>query len=119
MTAPSPVRPLPRAATDLPCRNLRSEGGTAECRLFGYRGPARRPPKRPSQPRRLGGSRFHVVDAKRMVTRSLPPAPAPRHALPVLGSENPCAGAPCRTSDHRRGAPRCQGLSGEVIFTKG
>jgi len=180
MTAPSPAPPLPRAATDLPCRKLgsqcralrvtlrvgsleegdtsldheatwllghterisfgelwwgegdlyveailhvpcrhfRSEGGAAECRLFGYTGLARRPRKRPAQARRLGGSRFQVVESKRMVTRSLPAAPAPSHALPVLGSENPCATAPCRTSDHRRGAACCRDLQVEIMCTR-
>ena len=95
------------AILHVPCRHFHTDGGMDECRLFGYRGAARRAPRRPDQPRRLGGDRFRIVESKRVVTRSLPapPAPpAPRHALPVLGSENPCATAPCRTSDHRRGA---------------
>jgi hypothetical protein len=181
MTAPSPARPLPRAAADLPCRKLgrqcrslrvslrvgsleegdtsldheatwllghteritfgelwwgegdlyveailhvpcrylHNQNGIAECRLFGYRGVATRPRKRPSQPRRFGGNRFRIVDAKRVVTRSLPPAPAPRHSLPVLGGENPCAGAPCQTSDHRRGAACCRDLQVEIMCDKG
>src|ERR687895_163703 len=72
------------AILHVPCRYHRSDGETAECRLFGYRDVVRRPPRRPAQPRRLGADRFQVVDAKRVVTRVLPPAPSPRHALPVL-----------------------------------
>jgi hypothetical protein len=106
------------AILHVPCRFFRADGSTAECRVFGYRGPARRPPRRPLQPRRLGGDRFRVVDAKRVVTRSLPPAPAPRNMLPVLGGENPCAAAPCRTSDHRRGAACCRDLQVEIMCTK-
>ncbi len=107
------------AMLHVPCRFLQSHGETAECRLFGYRGPTFRPPRRPPQPRRLGGDRFRVVDAKRLVTRSLPAPPAPPRALPVLGGENPCATAPCRTSDHRRGAACCRDLQVEIMCTKG
>ena len=67
------------AVLHVPCRHLRSDGGTEECRLFGYRGVARRPPRRLPQPRRLGGNRFQMVESKRVVIRSLPAAPAPRH----------------------------------------
>ena len=35
--------------------------------------------------------------------------------LPVLHSPNPCAGAPCRTADNRRGAACCRDLSLEVV----
>ena len=107
------------AILHVPCRYLRVEGGTSECRLFGYRGVDRRPPRRAEQPRRLGRERFRVVDAKRMVTRSLAQAPAPAHALPVLGAANPCAGAPCRTADHRRGAACCRDLQVEIMCTRG
>ena len=59
-----------------------------------------------------------MVESKRVVIRSLPAAPAPRHALPVLASENPCASAPCRTSDHRRGAACCRDLQVEIMCTR-
>jgi hypothetical protein len=107
------------AILHVPCRYFQAEGGTTECRLFGYQGKARRRPTRPAQPRRLGGNQFRVVDAKRVVTRSLPLAPASRRQLPVLGSENPCATAPCQTSDHRRGAACCRDLQVEIMCTRG
>ena len=101
------------------CRYLREDGTTAACRLYGYSGPARRPPRRPEQPRQLGGRRFRVVDAQRMVARSLAPEPAPVHALPVLNPGNPCAGAPCRTADNKRAAACCRDLQVEIMCTKG
>jgi hypothetical protein len=58
------------------------------------------------------------VDGKRMVTRSLAPAPAPAHALPVLETGNPCAGAPCRTADNKRAAACCRDLQIEIMCTK-
>jgi hypothetical protein len=109
------------AILHVPCRHLRSDGVASECRVFGYRGAARRAPKRPEQPRRLGRDRFRVVDAKRMVTRLLPPPapePVPLHALPVLESANPCATAPCRTADHRRKAACCRDLQVEIMCTR-
>jgi hypothetical protein len=36
--------------------------------------------------------------------------------LPTLSAENPCAGAPCRTADHRRGAACCRDLTIEVVI---
>jgi Fe-S-cluster containining protein len=105
------------AILHVPCRFLREDGSTAECRLYGYRGtPPSRPP-RAEQPRRLGGQRFRVVDRKHMVTRSLP-APAPVRALPVLEGVNPCAGAPCRTADNKRAAACCRDLQVEIMCTK-
>ena len=106
------------AILHVPCRHLRESGPIAACQAYGYQGaPPRRPP-RPAQPRRLGGDRFRVVDAKRLVRRSLAAAPAPVRALPVLG-ENPCAGAPCRTADNRRAAACCRDLQVEIMCTKG
>src|SRR5918994_5338600 len=75
------------AILHVPCRHLRTRGGTDECRLFGYQSAARRPPPRPPQPRQLGGERFQLVESKRVATRSLRPAPALPRALPVLESE--------------------------------
>lgn len=107
------------AILHVPCRHLRTGNGTSECRLFGYRGSAPRAPRRTAQPRRLGGDRFRVVDAKRMVTRALASAPKPAHALPVLESVNPCAAAPCRTADHRRKAACCRDLQVEIMCARG
>lgn len=106
------------AILHVPCRHLREDGTTAVCRLYGYHGTSPRQPPRGEQPRRLGGQRFRLVDAKRMVTRSLASTPAPAHALPVLDATNPCAGAPCRTADNRRAAACCRDLQLEIMCTK-
>ena len=66
------------ATLHVPCRHHRSDGAVDECRLFGYRGPARRPPRRQPQPRQFGGDGFQMVDDKRVVRQSLPPPPARR-----------------------------------------
>lgn len=103
------------------CRYLRPNGtGGARCALYGYQGSMPRGRGRAEQPRRLGGSRFRIVENRRQTVRTLPPeaaAPRPR-LLPVLASENPCATAPCRTADHTRGAACCRDLQVEIMCTR-
>jgi hypothetical protein len=55
------------------------------------------------------------VDGMRLVSRTLPPRP---RALPVMAQDNPCAGAPCRTADHARGAACCRDLQIEIMCTR-
>jgi hypothetical protein len=108
------------ATLHVPCRYLQRENGTARCTAFGYRAPEPRPRRRP-QHRQLGADRFNVVDRRRLTTRRLP-APLVRRTLPVLAvsaeSANPCATAPCRTADNRRGAACCRDLQVEIMCTK-
>ena len=107
------------AILHVPCRYLREDGESAGCRLYGFHGATPRRPPRAAQPRRLGGQRFCVVDARRMVTRSLPEPPPPRRALPVMAAENPCAEAACRTADNRRAAACCRDLQVEIMCNRG
>jgi hypothetical protein len=105
------------AVLHVPCRHLQTDEGAARCTAHGFTGSLRSPPGPPRQPRRLGGDRFRVVDDMQAVTRVLPTPSAPR-GLPVLGGDNPCASAPCRTSDHRRGAACCRDLQIEIMCTR-
>lgn len=105
------------AVLHVPCRYLAAGNGTRGCAAYGYVGS---PPKRArdEQPRRLGADRFRIVDNMRATTQVLlPPAPA-RGSLPVLNGENPCATAPCRTADNRRGAACCRDLQIEIMCTR-
>lgn len=108
------------ARIHVPCRHLATRpDGTVRCAAHGYRGRVPAPP-RDHQPRRLGGDHFRLVDKRRLVNRHLPPAPPPRRPLPlhpVVPDANPCASAPCRTADHRRGAACCRDLQVEVRCT--
>jgi hypothetical protein len=106
------------AVLHVPCRYLRDDGTSAGCQLYGYRGVAPRRSQPAAQPRQLGGQRFRVVDGRHMATRSLGPAPAPARALPVVDTENPCSGAPCRTADNKRAAACCRDLQVEIMCTK-
>ncbi|MBA3346698.1 MAG: hypothetical protein H0T44_15585 [Gemmatimonadales bacterium] len=108
------------AALRVPCRYLALDGGAARCRAHGFQGPAPRAPRPVDQPRRLGGDRFRVIDARKSVVRRLPVvAPAlPARPLPVLTAANPCADARCRTSDNTRRAACCRDLQVEIMCTR-
>ena len=109
------------ARLHVPCRYLASDGGAARCAAHGFTAPLPRPRVSLPQSRRLGGDRFQVVDGMRAAARTLPhgsPAGDAPRGLPVLNGPNPCAGAPCRTSDHRRGAACCRDLQIEIMCTR-
>lgn len=102
-----------RATLHVPCKHLEESGGQAHCTAHGFRGhlPAATAAR---QRRQRGADRFLVVERGRLVERTLThPAPAKR-ALTVL-SHNPCAEAPCQTSDHTRGAACCRDLQIEIM----
>lgn len=112
------------ARIHVPCRHLQEQAnGGVRCKAHGFRGPVA-PVDPPEQPRRLGGDRFRVMERRRMVTRTLPEVPEPRRrrrALPmhpVVPDANPCATAPCRTSDNTRGAACCRDLQVEIRCTE-
>jgi hypothetical protein len=98
------------------CKYLKSDGRSAECGAWGFRGPL--PDLRSKRQRRqLGGDRFRVVERGHLVERDLPRPPVSPRQLAVL-SQNPCATAPCRTSDHTRGAACCRDLQVEIMCHK-
>jgi len=103
------------AVLHVPCRYLHAENGRARCSAHGFEGPIPVGAGRTPQPRQLGGDRFRVVDGMRVVTRTLAP---PARELPVVASDNPCAGAPCRTADNVRGAACCRDLQIEIMCTR-
>jgi hypothetical protein len=102
-----------RAVLQVPCKYLEEGPGRARCSAHGFRGKLP-PASRRQTRRRLSGDRFRIVDRGHLVERTLPaPALSPR-ALTVL-SHNPCAEAPCRTSDHKQGAACCRDLQIEIM----
>ncbi len=107
------------AVLHVPCKHLEAAAdGRAHCRAHGFRGRMPREGRRLPQPLRLGGDRFTIVEGMQRATRTLP---YPRKALPVVEgplSHNPCEGAPCETSDHKRGAGCCRDLQVEIMCTK-
>lgn len=100
----------------VPCKYLERNGDAARCAAWGHTGtlPAATAVR---QRRQLGGSRFRVVERGQLVARELQrPAVSPRQ-LTVL-SQNPCATASCRTSDHKVGAACCRDLQVEIMCDK-
>jgi hypothetical protein len=92
----------------------------ARCRAHGFSGPL---PPRPAHARPVfqhGAGQFTIVQRRRATRVPLPAAPARGGALPVLANgPNPCAGAPCRTADNRKGAACCRDLTLEVVSPPG
>ena len=105
------------ATVHVPCRFYRETGpGAAACLAHAFIGAPPRRPMRVDQPRQLGGDRFAVVEHMRFGPRTLTHPP---RALRVLGAgPNPCEGAPCETSDHRRGAACCRDMQIEIMCTR-
>jgi hypothetical protein len=105
------------ARLHVPCRYLATDESGARCTAHGFRGALPSEPPAPLQPRRLGDGRFTIVEGMRQARRRLTTREAHR-GLPVLNGENPCAAAPCRTADHRRGAACCRDLQIEIMCTR-
>lgn len=109
------------ATLAVPCRHYREGASGAECGVHGFVGEAVPPPVIRAQPRRLGGDRFRVAENAALVDRTFPLPVAPR-SLPVVHDapeeSNPCAGAPCRTADNRRGSACCRDLQIEIQCRK-
>ena len=105
------------ARLHVPCRYLAADESGARCAAHGFRGALPTEPPAPVQPRRLGDGRFTIVEGMRQARRRLTTRET-RRGLPVLNGENPCATAPCRTADHRRGAACCRDLQIEIMCTR-
>lgn len=106
------------ATLHVPCRHLvPGEGGAPDrCAAHGFVGTPPRP-RLPVVSRRVGRDRFEIVENRKLVRRHLPP-PRPVHSkLPDAPDTNPCAHAPCQTSDHRHHAACCRDLQVEVRCT--
>jgi hypothetical protein len=107
------------ARLHVPCRHLDDGPRGTRCRAHGFAGelPATRVPASP--PLRHGECRFSIVEKARLREVDLTPPTSYRRSLPVLAGSNPCATAPCRTADNRRGAACCRDLTLDVILPLG
>ena len=102
-----------RATLTVPCKHLKRTGGTARCSAWGFTG-SLPTMEAPAQRRRMGGEHFRIVERGQLVDRHLPKPPASPRRLVVL-AQNPCAKAPCRTSDNTIGAACCRDLQIEIM----
>lgn len=103
------------AVLHVPCRFLRESREGASCAMYGYQQKRPHPLSRPSQPRRIREDRFRVVEMARQRERILA---FPKRSLPVIAGPNPCATAPCQTSDHRHRAACCRDMEIEIMCTE-
>lgn len=103
------------ARLHVPCKHLREGSRGARCAAHGFTGRLRgsRIPVPPEL--RHGECRFTVYQDGRLQPVDLVPPKPYRRSLPVLAGSNPCATAPCRTADHRRGAACCRDLTIDVL----
>jgi Fe-S-cluster containining protein len=102
------------ARLHVPCRHLEERtDGTVRCRAHRFRGTVDRVPHTPG-PRQLDGDQFNLVDGRRMRRRTLPHVSHTARELPVVEMPNPCATAPCRTGDNRRGAACCRDFQVDI-----
>jgi hypothetical protein len=102
----------------VPCRYLQETPRGSTCGMYGYTCGTTRGGRRQPQPRRLDKDRFALIEQGRPRSRMLPPPPAPvtpARSLPVVSTPNPCATAPCCTSDHKRGAACCRDMEIEIM----
>jgi hypothetical protein len=106
-----------RATLHVPCKHLQETTGQARCAAHGFHGTLA-PDRHTRQRRQLGGQQFRVVEGGRLVERELP-MPMPRRRTLTVLSHNPCAEAPCQTSDHTRGAACCRDLQIEIMCDRG
>jgi hypothetical protein len=100
------------AVIHVPCRYLRSSASGSSCGMYGYTSASPRVTRRPAQTRRNRGDQFTVIEQGRSRALELR---FPRRSLPVFSGPNPCASAPCRTSDNRRRAACCRDLEIEIM----
>ena len=111
-------RLLVPATVHIPCKYLEAgdgKSGQAICSAHGMKG--RVPASRVDEPATLtreGASR--IMEERAMHWVPLQDPPVPRRSLPTVQGPNPCAGAPCRTGDTRRGAACCWDMTMDIVL---
>src|SRR3990172_4793771 len=116
------------AVIQVPCKYLadgdgpgRTDEPSRRCAAHGFTGPLPDVPLLNSNGtfRHPGRDRFMVVHGGRRRVVELAPKPLPLRSLPVIATDNPCLGAPCRTADNMQGAACCRDLTIDVVLEGG
>lgn len=102
-----------RAFLSVPCKFAAADGANVHCRAHGFGGRVS-VDRGPALSRQLGPDRFQYVHRGRLVAGKLATKKPAKSGLPILGA-NPCATAPCRTADNKRGAACCRDLQVEIL----
>ena len=112
------IEVLVDAVLHVRCRHLKPGEGTSQdrCAAHGFAGPMPPHTKGASQPRKLGGDKFLIVEGHALAALDLG---FPPRQLPILEGDldqvNPCSIAPCATADHTRGSACCRDLQIEIL----
>ena len=109
------------ATVHVACKHLRSANGTTRstCAVYGFEGrtPQSSQDMETGPTFDRGGERYRIFHKRRNRVLPLPLKRAARRSLPVKNA-NPCATAPCRTADNKRGAACCRDLTLDVVLTE-
>ncbi len=100
-------------------KNGTSARPRARCAAHGFRGPLPRSTQTAPQDRPLfhrANNTFQLFYKRRQRVLELPLKRAAQRALPVVQSDNPCLGAPCRTADNKQGAACCRDITLDVLL---
>jgi glutaredoxin len=115
------------ARIHVPCRFLyiASAGepdAAASCKLYDFKGPIPKSKRQVPTVLQPGAGRFTIVrkGTRKELELALkgPVEKGKKRKLPVVESPNPCAAAPCRTSDNKKGAACCRDLKLELLVPK-
>jgi hypothetical protein len=103
----------------VPCRYLgkTADGKLDSCKAHGYQARVAPVYHVPAE-RRLARDRFPIVEKKKLVTRTIPMPPPAKRTLPIAQVGNPCATAPCRTSDLKQGSACCRDIQVDIVCGK-
>jgi hypothetical protein len=102
-----------------PAPTLNGKRPQVRCAAHGFRGPLPQSTQAPADRchrAQLGNDTFSVYYKGRPRNLKLRLKRAARRALPVVQSDNPCIGAPCRTGDNVRGAACCRDFTLELYL---
>ncbi len=109
------------AVVRVPCKYLKAAAGsgrTARCTAHGFRGPVPRGTSVVARTFQHGGDQFTIVHGRRVRRVTLRVKRAARRALPIMQTDNPCDGAPCRTADNKVGAACCRDVTLDLLVGK-
>jgi hypothetical protein len=93
--------------------------GIVRCAAHKFRGPLPESGRAAPEERhevQLGDGTFSVYYKGNQRNLKLKPKRAAKRALPVLETDNPCFGAPCRTGDNKKGAACCRDFTLELFL---
>ncbi len=107
------------AVLHVPCRHLKgSADGRSRCAAHGFEGRTPRAPRAAGAAEAAGTGPLPGGGPDEDGQPAFPAPAAVASRCSRVASANPCEGAPCETSDHKRGAACCRDLQVEIMCTR-